>query len=69
MSDSDAGATIAAPIPWRARAATRVMASLVNPAASEETANTSNPTMNSNRRPQVSAMRPPNIKRPPKVIA
>jgi hypothetical protein len=69
MSDNDAGATIAAPIPWRARAATRSTASSVNPAASEAPANTSNPTMNTDLRPQVSAMRPPKIKRPPKVMA
>src|ERR1019366_5395503 len=69
MSDSDAGATIAAPTPCTARAATRRRAWSANPAANDEKAKTSSPKINSRRRPNVSATRPPKIKRPPKAMA
>ena len=69
MRDSAAGATMAAPAPWRTRAASSSAGSLASPPARLASANATRPMMNMRRRPNRSAARPPRISSPPKEIA
>jgi hypothetical protein len=66
MIASAAGDSSAAPTPWPARAATRIVAVWARPEASEATVNTPSPARNIRRRPSVSASRPPSSSSPPK---
>ena len=67
MIDSAAGATIAAPRPWTARAAISQPSDWAIPPANEASENTTRPSMNMRRRPSRSATRPPSRRNPPKV--
>ena len=69
MSDSAAGATMAAPAPWRTRAASSSAGSLASPPARLASANATRPMMNMRRLPNRSAARPPRMSRPPNEIA
>ena len=59
MIDRVAGIMKAAPIPWTARNATRVVSVGANPIAALETPNTTTPNRNMRRRPKMSPRRPP----------
>ena len=65
--ESAAGEMIAAPRPWAARAAISCPSVEAKPAASEATATSIRPAMNTRRRPSRSAVRPPSSRKPPKV--
>ena len=65
--DSAVGVMIAAATPWTTRAAINAATDPANPHASEASANSTVPTMNTRRRPSRSAARPPRSSRPPKL--
>ena len=65
--ESAAGDRSAAPRPWTARAAISHASLWASPPASDATANTISPAMNTRRRPSRSARRPPSRRKPPKV--
>jgi hypothetical protein len=65
--ESAAGDRIAAPRPCTARAAISCPSVSANPPASEASANSTRPDMNTRRRPSRSAMRPPSSRKPPNV--
>ena len=69
ISDSAAGAAIAAPTPWSARAVIKQPSLVARPPNSDESENTRIPLMNSRRRPKISPGRPPSCKKPPNVSA
>ena len=69
ISDSAAGAIIAAPRPSAARAATSMPADPASPQASEPAENTAAPAIRIARRPSRSASRPPSSKNPPNASA
>ena len=58
MTDSELGRIIAPPMPWRARAAMRVLAESDAATRTLAATNTTTPSMNSSLRPERSAMRP-----------
>src|SRR3954470_21148796 len=66
--ESAAGEMIAAPRPWAARAAINWPCVAAKPAASDATATTTRPTMNTRRLPNRSAARPPSRRKPPNAI-
>ena len=71
-ADSNArveGASMAAPMPWAARIATRIPGRSAKPAISEPAANTARPQRNSRRAPNTSATRPQSSSRPAKARA
>ena len=68
-SANAAGASIAAPMPCTARAATSAVPDGASPQASDAPPNTISPTWNSRRRPNRSAARPAATSRPPNVNA
>jgi hypothetical protein len=63
---SAAGDSSAAPTPWAARPAIRVVPPWARPEASEARVNRPSPARNIRRRPRVSASRPPSSSSPPK---
>ena len=65
--DSAAGETIAAPMPWTARAAISHASDCARPPSSDASENTISPSMNILRRPSRSAIRPPSSRKPPNV--
>src|SRR4029079_3728498 len=65
--DSAVGVMIAAAMPCTTRAATSASTDPASPHASEASANSAVPVMNTRRRPSRSAARPPSSKRPPKL--
>src|SRR5215469_6806564 len=67
--DRAAGATMAPPTPWIARAVSSQAWVVANPPNSEAAANKRTPAMNTRRRPRMSPARPPSSSRPPKVSA
>jgi hypothetical protein len=67
--DSAAGATMAPPTPWIARAASSQAWLVANPPNREAAANRMMPAMNTLRRPRMSPTRPPSSSSPPKVRA
>ena len=67
--ESAAGAMIAAPSPWRARAPISDGSFHASAARSEATLKTARPMMNIRRRPRRSAVRPPRSRKPPKTSA
>ena len=67
--ESAAGAMIAAPRPWMARAPISDGSFHASAARSEADVNTTRPTMNMRRRPRMSAARPPRSRKPPKTSA
>ena len=69
ISDSAAGAIIAAPRPSTARAATSKPAELASPQASEPAVNRPVPAIRIARRPSRSASRPPSSRNPPNASA
>jgi hypothetical protein len=64
---SAVGAAMAAPTPWRARAASSQPEDVASPPRNEARVNTTIPAMNTRRRPRMSPARPPSSSRPPKV--
>ena len=66
ISDSEAGAASAPPMPWMTRAVSSHAWSVAKPPASEAIANSAMPAMKIRRRPSRSPMRPPSSSRPPK---
>ena len=69
ISASAAGAVIAAPVPWTARAASSQACEVAMPPASEPAENSRSPAANILRRPSRSPARPPMSRTPPKVTA
>ena len=69
MSESAAGATMAAPAPWMTRAAISSTGSWARPPARLARENAIRPAMNIRRRPSRSAARPPRMSRPPNEMA
>ena len=69
IRDRAAGATMAAPAPWKSLAATSSTGSCARPPASEATVKRTIPLLNRRRRPYRSAALPPRTSSPPKVIA
>jgi hypothetical protein len=67
INDRAVGAVMAAPIPWRARAASSQAAEVARPPRKEARVKTRMPAMNTRRRPRMSPARPPSSSRPPKV--
>jgi len=65
--ESEAGAMIAPPRPCAARAAISSVCVSANPPASEASANSTRPEMNTRRRPSRSAARPPSSRKPANV--
>jgi hypothetical protein len=63
--DRAAGAMIAAPMPWMARAAIRMPLVVARPHVSEAAENTTSPIRNIRLRPSRSAARPPRRSSPP----
>ena len=67
--ESAAGAMIAAPRPWKARAPISDASLQARPATSEATVKTASPATKRRRRPSRSAARPPRSRKPPKTSA
>jgi hypothetical protein len=67
ISDRAVGAAMAAPIPWRARAASSQPAEVARPPRKEASVNSRIPAVNTRRRPRMSPARPPSSSSPPKV--
>lgn len=65
MSDSDAGATMAAPMPCRERAAIIHSPDGEEPMSSDANENTTSPNTNTRLRPKRSPARAPRRSRPP----
>ena len=61
------GGAIAAPTPWRARAASSQPADVAGPPRNDARVNTRIPAMNTRRRPRMSPALPPSSSSPPKV--
>jgi hypothetical protein len=67
INDSAVGAAMAAPTPWRARAASSRPDVVARPPRKEARVKTRMPAMKVRRRPRMSPARPPSSRRPPKV--